>query len=732
LKTRWPVVLVATLAVVVLMPESASAAPGWSITPTYSPIGPAAGVLTGISCPSANDCWAVGSYNQNSAGRYASGRTLVEHWNGTTWKPVAAPSPAQSPYGYSAVLAQVTCASSSLCFAVGSINFGAPLIEQWNGSTWMQVTDITAPSNTTLRGVDCVSATYCVAVGSGSGGTVILDWHGGTSWSTVTHPHPSSYTINLFAVSCSSVSRCTAVGWREPAYNGPLAPYIVQWDGSAWSVVDSPYTGRRGAFWAVDCPSDNACYAVGDAQGGTGSDMIIARWDGTSWSDESLTDVVTTLNGISCPTETKCVAVGTTGTKNTTVYRNGSTWSVKPAPTPADAYEPGLVAVACTSATHCTSVGFASSIYCSPAQEFDCRYQVLQLTYVLRWNGNTWSYVQPATPGTQARIDGMSCTTTTNCMAVGSYYSNDGPVPMGVVVSGGSSALKPAPRPSGAGTAVFKGVSCTSTTNCIAVGSYDTGPSTSHKTLVERWNGTSWSIMSSPSGTNQHAYLRSVSCVNATNCTAVGDAGYYAEPYTNEPLILHFDGASWSNVTPPTSYGTLAAVSCPAVNFCDAVGTSAAHWDGSTWTVDAIVTHDGSYSGVSCTSATSCLAVGSYYPDSGTEGPTPMSSVWDGNTWAEMPTPVADPREKSTELLAVSCSSSTSCNAVGRWYNAISSRTLVEHWDGSTWTVVDSPNRFGANRNQLMAVSCAADDNCYAGGASTVPPFNVMLLENFG
>src|ERR1039458_7046818 len=82
-------------------------------------------------------------------------------------------------------------------------------------------------------------------------------------------------------------------------------------------------------------------------------------------------------------------------------------------------------------------------------------------------------------------------------------------------------ALQTVPSPTGPGGALMA-VSCSSATDCTAVGSYVTVAGKS-VALVERWNGTTWSIEATPSHAGDFAiYLSGVSCTSATACTAVG------------------------------------------------------------------------------------------------------------------------------------------------------------------------------------------------------------------
>jgi hypothetical protein len=67
----------------------------------------------------------------------------------------------------------------------------------------------------------------------------------------------------------------------------------------------------------------------------------------------------------------------------------------------------------------------------------------------------------------------------------------------------------------------------------------------------------------------------------------------------------------------------------------------------------------------------------------------------------------------NASLPAVSCTSATSCTAVGARYRRAGPRqqvreaALAEHWDGSAWTIEHTPFPPGASGpNELAGVSC--------------------------
>ncbi len=100
----------------------------------------------------------------------------------------------------------------------------------------------------------------------------------------------------------------------------------------------------------------------------------------------------------------------------------------------------------------------------------------------------------------------------------------------------------------------LSGVSCTSATSCTAVGSYDDSSAETSVTLAERWDGTSWTIQNTPNPANVHgSFLSGVSCTSATACTAVGNAA--VEMLTVETLAEHWDGTSWTIETTPNASG---------------------------------------------------------------------------------------------------------------------------------------------------------------------------------
>ena len=92
-------------------------------------------------------------------------------------------------------------------------------------------------------------------------------------------------------------------------------------------------------------------------------------------------------------------------------------------------------------------------------------------------------------------------------------------------------------------------VSCLSATDCTGVGYFQ---HTGTDILIESWNGTAWSIAPSvnPIPGGGDAKLNSISCVSVSNCTAVG---YFSISGPEMTLVESWNGTSWSIVPSPNT-----------------------------------------------------------------------------------------------------------------------------------------------------------------------------------
>jgi hypothetical protein len=172
--------------------------------------------ISGVSCVSASDCVAVGSYSYGglATGGPAPGartRTLAEQWNGRGWQLLPTVDVSANDY-----LTAVSCVSAVDCTAVGANQSQYPIAEQWNGSAWTAVSmpTVSIIGFMSLTGISCPAADACVAAGTYQGEPAAERWNG-SAWRLTLLPQPpvDNHSSQLTGISCVSASECVAVGW---------------------------------------------------------------------------------------------------------------------------------------------------------------------------------------------------------------------------------------------------------------------------------------------------------------------------------------------------------------------------------------------------------------------------------------------------------------------------------------------------------------------------------------
>lgn len=234
--------------------------------------------------------------------------------------------------------------------------------------------------------------------------------------------------------------------------------------------------------------------------------------------------------------------------------------------------------------------------------------------------------------------------------------------------------------------------------------------------LIERWNGSSWNVVTTSLPDNANLYA--ISAVDADDIWAVGSTF----SVTTETFAAHWDGSSWSSVPVPSpgSSAQLLGVAAIAPDDVWAVGwrdpppfgsdqTLVEHWDGSSWTIVRSPSPNASQqlNDVSGTSATDVWAVG--YHSAGRRH-HPLIERWDGSAWKVVESFRPD---KAIDLTGVAALSATDAWAVGATDTAAADgRSFVEHWDGQAWGFVDEPLR----RSELHAVAAGSPGDVWMVG----------------
>jgi hypothetical protein len=482
-----------------------------------------------------------------------------------------------------------------------------------------------------------------------------------------------------------------------------------------------------GQLVAVSCVASTACVGVGTDESGATS--LSETWNGTAWT---LVPVPTpsgastiALDGISCRSSTQCVAVGAAFGNNDSSELpgaevwNGSAWSASTVPVPGGSTFASLVGVSCVSTTDCVAVGS----YEDTSSNED--------PFAETWNGAGWAVQTMPSPSATSNLytSGVSCTSSTACIAVGGYQSSTAEVAFAERLTGGSWSVLTVPMPAGSDYAGLSGISCVST-GCVAVGSDENSGGTSLP-LVENWNGAAWSIVSAPKPNGStETELNSVSCTSSSACVAVGDYVHSKEL----PLAESLGSSGWKVTTVPAPTGggsRFFDVSCVSAQSCIAVGeiyaptteTLADAWNGSKWTFQSTPTPkvpDGYLSSIACTSASACTAVGS--------AQSLLAEVWNGKKWSIQKTPTPKSWLVPT-FEAVACAAATMCMGVGDYNSQTIPKVarsngpnggttaqlpFVDRLNGTKWTA--SALTVSTPRSGLNAIACPTTSACLAVG----------------
>jgi hypothetical protein len=404
-----------------------------------------------LSCVSTGNCSAIGRYRDGSANRLG---LLLTQTNGT-WTAVAATLPPGAAADPIAALNAVSCASAGNCSAVGSYrdtsgNTQPVLLTQTSG-IWAAGVPASLPSagsdpQVALNSVSCTSPGNCSAVGdyidsSGNRQGALLTETSGT-WAAGEADLPAAPTVNpkvfLLSVSCASAGNCTAVGEYTDNSGNTQGLLLTQTSG-VWA------TGVNATLPAV--PTANP-------------------------------DVV--LRSISCVSADTC-AVGGWYQDNSghgdglLLNETSGVWTAAKATAPADAAtEPQsyVWAVSCAAAGSCSAIGGYTDSSASS--------QGLLLTQ----SANMWAAgsrtVLPAGAAANPNVslDSLSCFSAGNCAAIGEFDDSSGT--QGLLLSEIAGNWAPAvkaslPADAAANPKAITGdVSCTSVTECTAIGRYNT------------------------------------------------------------------------------------------------------------------------------------------------------------------------------------------------------------------------------------------------------------------
>lgn len=259
------------------------------------------------------------------------------------------------------------------------------------------------------------------------------------------------------------------------------------------------------------------------------------------------------------------------------------------------------------------------------------------------------------------------------------------------------------------------GVAAISPTGVWAVGFFAAQSTSPQSAFIEHWNGQKWSVVPSPHH-GQLSILSGVRAISASDVWAVGL--YYDNAGNSKALSEHWNGKVWRVVPNPSPGLTDNVLGGLVVIFAKdiwAAGKESSdaqttlqtlieHWNGTSWSFVPSPNPAPLYNflgGMIAISASNVWAVGGVEGDNFVQGT--LAEHWHGNSWTVVPTP--DVGSGGNGLADVAAGAGTDAWAVGSYSNSAGfTKTLIERWDGTQGSVVQSPDP-SKEFNQLESIT---------------------------
>jgi hypothetical protein len=392
---------------------------------------------------------------------------------------------------------------------------------------------------------------------------------------------------SLFVRMVAGAPIVALVAITSPAVASGAAPKVVEAPRPAGAWAENPGVMLE----SISCPTTTRCVVGGDFMTPEGNEPGAAwRWAGGKWSATLLPltsaqsqAAPVNVSGISCPTTTSCTALGNynaTGQPQPAIWSlAGGKWTTKVAPL---AVTSGVGMLSCPRRNTCFGDGSAGL---EPA--------------VVKLSGGNWTVTPVPLPSNadatpNSGMTGISCATTTRCVAVGGYVSDGADQPVIWTMSGRTWSARQASLPANAAansTSSIDVVSCPAVNTCIAGGTYVAADGTSQGAFW-RLSGTTWSVAQArvpvSAGTNPGPEISAIECPKVTSCVAGGS--YYSTGHFSRASMWTLSGQKWSAMASPVPadaastaipgdekngpYSGITAISCPpsAKPRCVAVG----------------------------------------------------------------------------------------------------------------------------------------------------------------
>ncbi len=336
--------------------------------------------LLGVAASGPNDVWAVGSsWTKQTMLRQPS---LLEHWNGTTWRSFHCPNIGE--------LRAVTVPAPADVWAVD----GGGLVH-WQDGRCAQIPRLPVRGEISLSSVAATAPNQIWVSGEQPGrhfradnftgwNTLIARWDGST-WHVYKTPNRSSRDNYLSGIVATSPTKVWAGGYSQTFHGIPLT-LVLHWNGRTWHVERTPDPSQNyNVIWGMGTDTEHV-WALGDSGTGRppngGKEIgLLLRRSGEGWqttappSDHHYFDAAA-LSGTS-PNDAWAVGGWPNG-PTTIVHFDGHRWTTNAATDTKVAAHSTLAGVTALSPTDAWAVG----VYNAPGTK----------PIVAHWDGQRWRF----------------------------------------------------------------------------------------------------------------------------------------------------------------------------------------------------------------------------------------------------------------------------------------------------------------------------------------------------
>ncbi len=630
------------------------------------------GTVDAVSCPATNTCLAVGTNGAQGA--------IAEIGNTTSSAPEVAKD--------TVTLSGVACMTTSSCLAVANDN-----------STHVQgILPITGGSPGTLEavantfsfaGIGCSDESTCYALGENQNlqGMIVPTTNGIPGSAELVGQPTGSFSsgTDILSIACASSSSCTMVGNQDST--GIVVPLTGGVPGTPVSVSGTT------SLVSISCETANLCLAVGSSSNGP---VAIAITDGSPGTPTQL-NAFQSVDTVGCYSSTQCLVGGSIagGTGAIVSQSEGAVVNITSGTQIGEvmrlAGSNNIEALGCTAGTTTCLAGGASS-----GAFFGISEQINSGTPAGPYSVSTAS-------STPISLQGITCTTTSNCEAVGEYGGTGVVVPVTNGAQGTAQTIS--------GTTELYGIACESSSTCIAVGTDN-----NQGVIVPVVNGTPETPEMAPASTSiTVSSLTALTCTSSTTCIAVGTGNGLG-------VVEQVSGTMPGSASYVQSSESLLGISCDTTTQCIAVGSGYNNGvgvgvvvpisSGSPGSAESIGSN-ATLAGIACATSSSCIAVGGEIQNFSLIGIVLPIDNGSAGTLETVPQITG----LNSVLDSISCeevSSNATCIAVGGDGSGSAAEVNISSGIPSSIGLVNGPNN-------LTALACPTASSCEA-VAGNLPP----------